>query len=128
LLLNSVRWSMCSCKGQNLRNCFTNCARRSPDNLPTDAGSIPAISTCESPGPDTDPGLFLVSGCVADRWLPAGRVRRASVSGAVTPSTGKLERLAKVAYKRVESARTDRSAEPDRPIGRGPRAPASEGS
>src|SRR5699024_10777778 len=77
LLLNSVRWSMCSCKGQNLRNYFTNCARRSPDNLPTDAGSIPAISTCESPGSDTDPGLFLVPASVADGCLPADRVRRA---------------------------------------------------
>ena len=41
---------MCSCATQDLRHIYTYCARRRIDNLPTDAGSIPAISTCEVSG------------------------------------------------------------------------------
>src|SRR5699024_12120322 len=51
-----------------------------------------------------------------------------SDSGAVTPSTGEVERPAEIANRRAASVCTDRSAEPDRPIGRGPTVPAPEGS
>src|SRR5699024_12687835 len=51
-----------------------------------------------------------------------------SDSGAVTPSTGMVERPAEIANRRAASVGTDRSAEPDRPIGRGPSVPAPDGS
>ncbi len=75
LLLNSVRWSTCSCDDQDLRSYFTNCTRRRPGALPTDAGSIPAISTI-SQAPlalvDTgQAGLFVCREASCARFLPA---------------------------------------------------------